>query len=140
MTLKLCLQQFLLFQISILLHAVGMGEKAAPGIVRPVLGISRHALHDLRDDTAFGADLLPCHQLPLSVHMQQRADPQQAAECACRRRDPSAPYVGTEVSGEKPVLSGETMPPRCSKCGSPLIEKDGQIKCIVCNKKKEQSK
>lgn len=31
------------------------------------------------------------------------------------------------------------MPPRCSKCGAPLIKKDGQIKCIVCGKK-EQSK
>lgn len=31
------------------------------------------------------------------------------------------------------------MPPRCSKCGAPLIEKDGKIKCIVCDKK-EQNK
>lgn len=32
------------------------------------------------------------------------------------------------------------MPPRCSKCGSPLIEKDGYVECIVCGKNKEQSK
>lgn len=32
------------------------------------------------------------------------------------------------------------MPPKCSKCGTPLIEKNGSVKCIVCDKIKEQGK
>ena len=32
------------------------------------------------------------------------------------------------------------MPPRCDKCGAPLIEIDGSVRCLVCCKKKEQNK
>ena len=89
------------------LVAGGFGNEAFAGIVVTVLGMGFHFLDDLLDDRLFAADLLARDEMPLVIHIQQRADLQRRAEPAGRLGNAPALDIEGQVGGKEPVMQLE---------------------------------
>ena len=89
--------------------AGGLGNVAFAGVGEAALGVFFHLIDDFFDDFFLRTDFKPRNQPSFVVHVEQRADAEEAADCAGGFGDAAAAHVEGEVRGEEPVMDFEAV-------------------------------
>ena len=79
--------------------AGGLGNVAFAGVGEAALGVFFHLVDDFFDDFFLRTDFKPRNQTAFVVHVEQRADTEEAADCAGGFGDAAAAHVEGEVRG-----------------------------------------
>ena len=80
-----------------ILIAGGIRDIAFSGVIRTVIGMLYHLVHDRLDDLLLRADLIARDQTALIIYVQERADIQETADKTGSLGDSSSPDVEREV-------------------------------------------
>ena len=80
-----------------ILRAGGIRDIAFSGVIRTVIGMLYHLVHDRLDDLLLRADLIARDQTALIIYVQERADIQETADKTGSLGDSSSPDVEREV-------------------------------------------
>ena len=89
--------------------AGGLGNVAFAGVGEAALGVFFHLVDDFFDDFFLRTDFEPRNQPSFVVHVEQRADAEESADCAGGFGDAAAAHVEGEVRGEEPVMDFEAV-------------------------------
>ena len=79
------------------------------GVGEAALGVFFHLVDDFFEDFFLRTDFEPRNQPSFVVHVEQRADTEEAADCAGGFGDAAAAHVEGEVRGEEPVMDFEAV-------------------------------